>query len=63
MSEPEPEVQVEEISFDDWTDEPTTPEGATASIEETPDPREDAAPVDTYVPRERREAEEAPPEI
>lgn len=62
MSEPEPEVAAEEIAFDEWMDE-ITPDATTLSVEETPDPRESAAPVDTYVPRPRREAEEAPPEI
>lgn len=55
MSEQEPE----ELSPDDWSEIP--PDEALLSVEETPDPRESAAPVDTYVPRPRR-TEEAPPE-
>jgi hypothetical protein len=53
------EEAIEEIAFTDWPE--TTPDEPTL-VEETPDPREEgAAPVDTYVPRPRREV--APPEI
>jgi hypothetical protein len=62
--EPPPKVaeEPEELSSGDWSE--TTPDTQVydPSVAETPDPREEgAAPVDTYVPRPRRE--EAPPEI
>ena len=64
MSSEEPEVEAEEaeeLSSDDWSE--TTPDAQVYDllVEETPDPREGAAPVDTYLARPRRE--EAPPEI
>jgi len=51
----------EELASSDWSE--TTPDELDLVLfaEETPAPREDAAPVDTYVPRPRRE--QAPPEI
>lgn len=61
--EPPPKVEAEpeELASTDWAE--TTPDALDhiLFVEETPDPREGAAPVDTYLPRPRRE--EAPPEI
>jgi len=58
---PKVEEEPEDLSSGDWSE--TTPDAQTLvlCVEETPDPREGAAPVDTYLPRPRRE--EAPPEI
>ena len=59
--QPKVEESPEELGPDDWSE--TTPDERAYDlfVAETPDPREGAAPVDTYVHRPRRE--EAPPEI
>ena len=59
--QPVVEEEPEELAVGDWSE--TTPDTQVYDplVAETPDPREGAAPVDTYVPRPRRE--EAPPEI